>query len=87
MKKSSKTAAAPAAPVEFEAAMQRLDEIVTQLEHGDIALDQALQLFEEGMGLYRSCTQRLQEVEKKIERLVKTERGFQLELIEDPERE
>ncbi|MGH7496439.1 MAG: exodeoxyribonuclease VII small subunit [bacterium] len=88
MKKSSKTSAAAAeASFDFETAMQRLADIVTQLEQGRIPLDESVKIFEEGMELYRRCSKRLQEVEKKIERLVKTEEGFQLELIEEAEEE
>ena len=83
MRKSAKTSAAAEAPFAFEAALQRLDEIVAELEQGEIALEDAVKIFEEGMQLYHRCAQRLQEVEKKIERLVKTDRGFQLELMEE----
>ncbi len=69
----------------FEEAMQRLDAIVKQLETGQVSLDESLKVFEEGIELYRFCSSRLQEVEKKIERLVKTEQGFQLELLEEAE--
>ena len=67
----------------FEEAIQRLDAIVRQLEQSQIPLGEALKIFEEGMDLYRYCGAQLQEAEKKIERLVKTEQGFQLELIND----
>ncbi len=66
----------------FEAAMNRLEAIVQQLEQGRIGLDEAIKIFEEGMDLYRLCQSQLQEAEKKIETLVKTEDGFQLELME-----
>jgi exodeoxyribonuclease VII small subunit len=66
----------------FEAAMNRLEAIVQQLEQGRIGLDEAIKIFDEGMGLYRLCQSQLQEAEKKIETLVKTEDGFQLELME-----
>jgi len=69
----------------FEEAMQRLDVIVKQLETGQVSLDDSLKVFEEGVELYRFCSARLQEVEKKIERLVKTEQGFQLELLDEAE--
>ncbi len=87
MKKNSKLPAAADPAFDFEAALQRLDDIVQQLERGEIVLDHAIQIFEEGMELYRRCSKRLQEAEKKIERLVKTEGGFQLELMEDAEEE
>jgi exodeoxyribonuclease VII small subunit len=66
----------------LEAAMNRLEEIVQQLEQGRIGLDEAIKIFDEGMSLYRLCQSQLQEAEKKIETLVKTEDGFQLELME-----
>jgi exodeoxyribonuclease VII small subunit len=66
----------------FEAAMNRLEAIVQQLEQGRIGLDEAIRIFEEGMTLYKQCQLQLQEAEKKIEILVKTDEGFQLELME-----
>ncbi len=69
----------------FEEAMQRLDAIVKQLESGQVSLEDSIKVFEEGVTLYRFCTSRLQEVETKIERLVKTEQGFQLELLDEAE--
>ncbi|MDZ7360700.1 MAG: exodeoxyribonuclease VII small subunit [candidate division KSB1 bacterium] len=66
----------------FEAAMNRLEAIVQQLEQGRIGLDEAIKIFEEGMTLYKQCQLQLQEAEKKIEVLMKTDEGFQLELME-----
>ena len=66
----------------FEAALNRLEAIVQQLEQGRISLDEAIKIFDEGMSLYRLCLSQLQEAEKKIETLVKTEEGFQLALME-----
>ena len=69
--------------ISFEDGMQRLDAIVKQLEQGQIKLDEAIKVFEEGIELYRFCSGRLKEAEKKIERLVKTDKDFQLELLDD----
>jgi exodeoxyribonuclease VII small subunit len=55
---------------------------VQQLENGRIGLDDAIKIFEEGMALYRKCQAQLQEAEKKIETLVRTEDGFRLETME-----
>jgi exodeoxyribonuclease VII small subunit len=66
----------------FEAAMNRLEDIVQQLENGRIGLDEAIKIFEEGMSLYRKCHAQLQDAEQKIEKLVAAENGFQLELME-----
>lgn len=43
----------------FEASMQRLDEIVKQLEKGDVPLDASLALFEEGSRLLAACNEML----------------------------
>ena len=43
----------------FEASMQRLDEIVKQLEKGDVPLDASLALFEEGSHLLKTCNEML----------------------------
>lgn len=54
----------------FEAAMERLEQIVQQLEQGDAPLEQAIELFQEGMQLSRFCNQKLEQVERKIEMLI-----------------
>ncbi|MGE5172897.1 MAG: exodeoxyribonuclease VII small subunit [Betaproteobacteria bacterium] len=59
----------------FEAALARLEEIVQQLEKGDIQLDQSLKLFEEGIRLSRICNKRLEEAERKVEILIKDKAG------------
>jgi exodeoxyribonuclease VII small subunit len=59
----------------FEAAMARLEEIVQDLEKGDLPLDQSLKLFEEGIKLSRICNKRLEEAERKVEILIKDKDG------------
>ncbi len=59
----------------FEAALARLEEIVQELEKGDIPLDQSLKLFEEGIKLSRVCNKRLEEAERKVEILLKDRAG------------
>ncbi len=58
------------AEISFEAAMARLEEITGQLENDDVALEQAIELFQEGMELSRWCGLKLEEAERKIEMLV-----------------
>ena len=69
----------PASPQEagpkFEAAMARLEEIVHALEAGNLSLDDSLRVFEEGTGLLRLCTRRLEEAERRIEILMQDEGG------------
>lgn len=54
----------------FEEAMQRLEEVVQKLEAGDVPLEQAIELFQEGMALSKRCSQQLEETEKRIEMLM-----------------
>ena len=51
----------------FESALQRLEEIVRTLEEGDLPLETSLRLFEEGIGLTRQCSARLEEAQRRIE--------------------
>ncbi len=55
----------------FEKALERLEAIVGEMEAGSLELDKMMTRFEEGMGLVKFCTAKLNEVEKKIEILVK----------------
>ena len=55
----------------FEDCLQRLEKIVDQLEKGEIPLEQALKLFEEGIQLSNSCRKELDEAEGKVEILLK----------------
>jgi exodeoxyribonuclease VII small subunit len=59
----------------FEASMARLEEIVQELEKGDVPLEQSLKLFEEGIRLSRICNKRLEEAERKVEILLKDQNG------------
>ena len=64
----------------FEAALKQLEEIVQRLEKGELALEESLKLYEEGIRLSRVCHGKLEEAEGKIEMLLKDARG---ELIRD----
>ena len=53
----------------FEQAMERLEQIVRQLESGSGALEEMLTLYEEGMRLHETCTKQLDAYEGKLQRL------------------
>ena len=59
----------------FEDAIHRLEQIVESLERGDVPLDKALNLYEEGIQLSRSCAERLKEAELRIKKLNKDNKG------------
>ncbi len=59
----------------FEASLEELEQIVRQLESGDLPLDRSLELFEQGVRLSRECQKRLDEAERKVEILVRGNDG------------
>ncbi len=52
--------------LDYEQAMLRLEEIVNDLENGDLPLEEAMKLFEEGTGLSAECYSALKKAEQKI---------------------
>lgn len=62
-------------PPTFEDALQRLEEVLEALEHGNLTLEEALKAFEEGVQLVRFCHGKLDEVERKVELLLKDAGG------------
>ena len=66
----------------FEDCLQRLEVIVNELEKGDVSLDKALQLFDEGVTLSNSCRKELEEAEGKVEILLKRNGKLQPEPFE-----
>ncbi|RKI70653.1 exodeoxyribonuclease VII small subunit [bacterium 1xD42-67] len=67
--------------LDFEGAMARLEEIVSLLERGDVPLEKAMALFEEGAKLLRECTKQLDEAEQKVVLLTA---GASEEVMEEP---
>jgi exodeoxyribonuclease VII small subunit len=61
----------------FENSLKKLETIVAQLEEGDLALEDSLKLFEEGVSLSAACKQELDAAEGKVQMLVKQRDGSQ----------
>jgi len=59
----------------FETSLQALEEIVHKLEQGDLALEESLGLFEQGIRLARECQERLSQAERRIEVLLRDQQG------------
>lgn len=59
----------------FEESLKQLEQIVEDLESGDLPLEKALAKFEEGVKLSKSCTSKLDEIERKITILLKDQTG------------
>ncbi len=74
----------------FESSLGELEKIVRKLEDGDLSLEESLKLFEDGVRLSRECQERLSQAERRIEILLKDEKGNPLlqeinsETIEEP---
>ncbi len=62
-------------PLKFEEALEKLETIVHRMEEGDLDLDHAIEAFEEGMKLARHCRYKLDEAQKRIDIIVKDEKG------------
>jgi exodeoxyribonuclease VII small subunit len=59
----------------FEQSMKQLEQIVQELESGDLPLEKAIKKFEEGIQLSKLCAQTLDETEKKVSMLLEDEQG------------
>ncbi|KPK88267.1 hypothetical protein AMJ80_11300 [bacterium SM23_31] len=66
----------------FEDALKRLEEIISNLEQGDIPLDETVKMFQEGITLAKLCKDKLQSAEKEIQKIIKDTNGeFQLTIL------
>jgi exodeoxyribonuclease VII small subunit len=61
-------------PMTFEEASARLDELVRQMESGQLPLDKMIEAFEEGRRLVAFCNQKLSEVAKRVEKIKEDEK-------------
>ena len=59
----------------FETSLEALEQIVRQLEGGDLPLEKSLELFEQGIRLSRECQERLSQAERRIEILLRDNQG------------
>lgn len=55
----------------FEESMERLNEIVSELESNEKPLDETIKLFEEGLNLVKDCDAKLKQFESKVDELMK----------------
>jgi len=69
----------------FDKSLERLEEIVQQMESGELSLDDMMTRFEEGSRLVKQCSTKLREVENKIEKLVSLQDAEKTEPLESGE--
>lgn len=63
----------------FEQSLKQLEQIVHELESGELPLEQAIRKFEEGIELSKFCAQKLEETERKITLLMQADPGAVVE--------
>ncbi len=73
---------ASAKKIDLEKSLAGLEKLVEELESGDLPLEKAMQKFEEGIKLTRGCQAALREAEQKVEILLKSAGGENLEDFE-----
>jgi exodeoxyribonuclease VII small subunit len=64
-----------AKPKSFESSLEELERIVRELEQGELPLERSLELFEQGVALSRECQERLNQAERRIEILMRDNKG------------
>lgn len=67
----------------FEDALEKLENIVREMEAGEMPLDSALKSFEEGIRLIRFCSAKLDETQRRVEQLLEKENSLQTKNFQD----
>ncbi|MCK5508309.1 MAG: exodeoxyribonuclease VII small subunit [Desulfobacterales bacterium] len=75
------------AKISFEKSLKQLEEIVQEIEFGNLPLEKAMKKFEEGVKLSKYCSEKLDETEKKISILLHDNNGDITEELFMPENE
>lgn len=71
--------------VSFEESMDELEKIVQKLEAGDVPLEEAIQLFQDGMKWSKLCHDKLQKVEKQMDEILKEDGTLESFSIQEEE--
>jgi exodeoxyribonuclease VII small subunit len=71
--------------VNFEAALEELEQLVERMETGDMSLEESLKAFERGVALTRDCQKALKDAELRVQALTETEEGLALEDVDADE--
>ena len=67
----------------FEDALEKLENIVREMETGEMSLDSALKSFEEGIRLIRFCSTKLEDTQRRVEQLLEKENSLQIKNFQD----
>ena len=77
----------PNTPPTFEAGLQQLESIVKEMETGELPLERAITLFEQGMKLSEACRKQLEEAETRVEILTRRAGEIQPQPFQAPDKE
>lgn len=69
----------------FEEAMESLEEIVNELEKGDVPLEKAIDYYQDGMKLSKLCNDKLKNVEEKMTKIMNEQGEFEVFEIQEEE--
>lgn len=69
----------------FEEAMESLEEIVNELEKGDVPLEKAIEYYQDGMKLSKLCNDKLKNVEEKMTKIMNEQGEFEVFEIQEEE--
>jgi exodeoxyribonuclease VII small subunit len=69
----------------FEAALEELEQLVERMETGELTLEESLKAFERGVVLTRDCQKALKDAELRVQTLTETEEGLALEDVDADE--
>ncbi len=67
----------------FEDALEKLENIVREMEAGEMPLDSALKSFEEGIRLIRFCSAKLDDTQRRVEQLLEKENSLHIKNFQD----
>ena len=70
------------ADIKFEEALKKLEKIVSDLETGDMSLDESLSKYEEGIKLSKICSRQLEAAKSKVELLMKSGNKFEFKPLD-----
>jgi exodeoxyribonuclease VII small subunit len=71
--------------VDFEAALEELEQLVERMETGELSLEESLKAFERGVVLTRDCQKALKDAELRVQALTETDAGLSLEDVDPDE--
>lgn len=71
--------------VDFEAALEELEQLVQRMETGELSLEESLKAFERGVVLTRDCQRALKQAELRVQALTQTDAGLSLEDVDPDE--